>query len=275
MEGSHDEFQTSPEDGQIALFVAADEKMPPIRILTRRREELSGCRILVSLDHWRAHSDLPWGHYVRNLGELGDKKVETSVILHEFGVSHEAFSPSVMACLPPADWKITPQIIAGRADLRHIPVVSIDPPGCKDIDDALHCRPLPNGNFEAGVHIADVTHFCKPGSALDKEASHRCTSTYLVERRLDMLPSLLTTELCSLRSTEDHLAFSVIWEIDPEGQIVDVKFMKSVIRSVASLTYGEAQAMLDDPSTVDEVSASVRQLNVFARLFRQRRIDQV
>ena len=104
-------------------------------------------------------------------------------------------------------WKITEEVVAQRTDLRHIPVVSIDPPGCKDIDDALHCVRLPNGRLEAGVHIADVTFFVHPDTPLDKEAAHRATSTYLVERRLDMLPGLLTTELCSLRANEDHLAF--------------------------------------------------------------------
>jgi exosome complex exonuclease DIS3/RRP44 len=96
------------------------------------------------------------GHYINCIGKDGDKAVETSVLLHEFGVSHEDFSPAVLACLPAADWRITEEIVNenGRKDLRHIPVVSIDPPGCKDIDDALHCVRLPNGNLEAGVHIA-------------------------------------------------------------------------------------------------------------------------
>ena len=90
-------------------------------------------------------------------------------------------------------------------DLRHLPIVSIDPPGCKDIDDALHCIRLPNGNLQIGVHIADVTFFVQPDTALDKEAAFRSTSTYLVEKRLDMLPSYLTTELCSLRSNEGEI----------------------------------------------------------------------
>ena len=177
-------------------------------------------------------------------------------------------------------------------------MVSIDPPGCKDIDDALHCTRLPNGHYEAGVHIADVTHFVAPDSPLDKEAARRATSTYLVERRLDMLPGLLTTELCSLRSKEDHLAFSVLWEMDGEGNIHDVRFTKSVIHSVASLTYDQAQTMLDDPTVPDitdkgpppseggggekqgegeeldrTVGRSVKLLNHFARKLRQRRIE--
>lgn len=153
-------------------------------------------------------------------------------------------------------------------------MVSIDPPGCKDIDDALHCIRLSNGRLEAGVHIADVTYFVHPGTAIDEEAAHRSTSTYLVDRRLDMLPGLLTTELCSLRSKEDHLAFSVIFEMDDNAHIYDVRFCKSVIHSVASLTYDEAQTMLDSPDTdTDKVNQSVNLLNKLARILRKNRID--
>lgn len=264
---------SSLENGCSYTFVPVDRKIPRVRIATRRHDALAGCRLLVAMDSWPATSLYPLGHYVRVLGKDGDKAVETQVLLHEFDVTHEAFTAEVMACLPPSDWKITSDVIAARTDLRHIPVVSIDPPGCKDIDDALHCIRLPNGRLEAGVHIADVSHFVHPDTAIDKEASHRSTSTYLVERRLDMLPGLLTTELCSLRSKEDHLAFSVLWEFDDEGNIYDVRFCKSVIHSVASLTYDEAQAMLDDPGRVDNVSESVRLLNKLARILRQGRIN--
>ena len=256
------------------VFRPVDTRVPPIRIATRRASELQTKRILVTIDTWPADSALPLGHYVYTIGDDGVKDVETQVLLHEFDVPHAEFNADVMACLPPGNWQISEDIIAKRTDLRHIPVVSIDPPGCKDIDDALHCTRLPNGNLQAGVHIADVTHFVHPDTPLDKEAAHRATSTYLVERRLDMLPSLLTTELCSLRSKEDHLAFSVLWEFTPEGDIIDVSFCKSVIHSVASLTYGEAQAMLDAPSDDPKsVSMSVQLLNKLAKILRQRRID--
>eukprot|EP00602_Paraphysomonas_sp_CaronLab_P006700 CAMPEP_0185034340 /NCGR_PEP_ID=MMETSP1103-20130426/24109_1 /TAXON_ID=36769 /ORGANISM="Paraphysomonas bandaiensis, Strain Caron Lab Isolate" /LENGTH=1005 /DNA_ID=CAMNT_0027570957 /DNA_START=192 /DNA_END=3209 /DNA_ORIENTATION=- len=267
-----------------AMFNPVDSKIPRVKISTRRIEELLGKRILVAIDYWPVWSEYPIGHYVRVMGNDGDSEVETQVLLHEFGVPYESFSTEVMACLPPKDWKITEDIIASRTDIRHIPVVSIDPPGCKDIDDALHCRNLPNGNFEVGVHIADVSYFVKPDTAIDIEAAHRSTSTYLVERRLDMLPSLLTTELCSLRSTEDHLAFSVIWEMDRSANIIDAKFFRSVIRSVASLTYDEAQAMLDSDTDVNaaatpadsnlEVVQSVKNLNHLAQLLRSKRIEE-
>lgn len=109
-----------------------------------------------------------------------------------------------MACLPPEDYKIDIENSPGREDLRHLPVLSIDPPGCKDIDDALHCIVLSNGNYQVGVHIADVTHYVKAGTAIDLEAANRSTSTYLVNKRLDMLPGLLTTDLCSLKGNVDR-----------------------------------------------------------------------
>eukprot|EP00903_Cladosiphon_okamuranus_P016114 g14871.t1 len=256
-----------------ALFMPVDRKIPWVRIQTRQRDVLSTKRILVAIDSWPAWCKYPLGHYVKTLGEKGAKATETEVILLEHGIPHETFSGKVLACLPPEDWTITPENSVGRKDLRHLPVLSIDPPGCKDIDDALHARPLGNGNLEVGVHIADVTHFVEAGSALDQEASSRSTSTYLVERRLDMLPGILTETLCSLQPNVDRFAFSVIWEMTPAGEIVDVDFCKSIIHSVAGLTYNEAQVMLDDPNIQDVKAESVRRLNELAKIFRKRRMD--
>ncbi|DAZ98034.1 TPA: hypothetical protein N0F65_004524 [Lagenidium giganteum] len=242
------------------LFVPIDRKIPKIRIHTRQQETLMDKRILVAIDSWPADSKYPVGHYVRTLGVIGDKETETSVLLIEHDIPCDQFSDEVMKCLPPEDWKITEANSTGRRDLRGLPVMSIDPPNCKDIDDALHASVLPNGNLQVGVHIADVTHFVAPGCALDEEAADRGTSTYLVDRRLDMLPGLLTTKLCSLTSTEDHFAFSVLWELrlvgEKEVEIIDVSFCKSIIRSIAALSYQEAQVLLDDPAAGGVLSAS-------------------
>jgi exosome complex exonuclease DIS3/RRP44 len=192
-------------------------------------------RFLVSIDSWPANSKYPLGHYVSTLGEAGDKEVETKVLLHEYKIPFEAFSAKVMACLPDEDYEINMDDAVGRRDLRHLPVVSIDPPGCKDIDDALHCIELPDGNLEigaypvcfgvvlgdpsisdrvllrkhtvTGVHIADVTHFVKAGSPLDEEAANRSTSTYLVGRRLDMLPVRAWMHACLFAAPSVLLTF--------------------------------------------------------------------
>merc|ERR1712232_477288 len=160
---------------------------------------LDGKRIVVVLDGWDRYSHSPRGHWTTVLGNVGDRAVESAVILHEHGVITREFSEAVLRCLPPADFTPGPDDMKDRKDLRNVCVCSVDPPGCKDIDDAVSCEPLPNGNFRVGVHIADVTHFVRPDTAVDREAAERCTTVYLVERRTDMLPGLLTTDICSLR----------------------------------------------------------------------------
>jgi len=154
-------------------------------------------------------------------------------------------------------------------------VCSVDPIGCKDIDDALHCRILPNGNYEVGVHIADVTHFVRPGSEIDKEAARRCTTVYLVEKRTDMLPGLLTENLCSLRGGVERLVFSVIWEIDSHTfKPVNTHFTKSVIKSQAALDYYTAQKMIDDPNDKSELTESLRGLLRIATVLKDRRNEK-
>jgi exosome complex exonuclease DIS3/RRP44 len=151
--------------------------------------------------------------------------------------------------------------MAKRWDLRHLDVCSVDPIGCKDIDDALHCIVLPNGNFEVGVHIADVSHFVKAGTEIDREAARRCTTVYMVDRRTDMLPGLLTETLCSLVCNVDRMSFSVIWEIDSKTyKIKSQKFGKSVIHSKASLNYYKAQEMIDDKKDNSNLTKSLRGL---------------
>ena len=273
-----DTAKNSPLQSRTSLFCPVDRKVPKIRIQTRQRELLEDKRIVVAIDQWPVESKYPLGHYVETIGPIGDKATETQVLLHEYNIPQNEFSDQVLACLPPSDWKITPENSIGRRDLRDLRVMSIDPPGCKDIDDALHVRMLPNGHLEVGVHIADVTHFVPPNSALDLEAADRGTSTYLVERRLDMLPGLLTTELCSLRAHEDHFAFSILWEMDPETfDVVQVDFCKSIIHSVAAMSYGQAQVLLDEPEiksvSNDSNTWSVQQLFRVSQVLRERRMD--
>jgi exosome complex exonuclease DIS3/RRP44 len=267
-----------------AEFIPMNKRIPPILVSSRRLPSLLSFRLLAVIDEWPASSPAPLGHCPKVLGQKGDKEIETKLILFEFGVPNEEFSAEVMSCLPGAgrNWVIpAEEIHQRRTDCRSLPIASVDPPGCKDIDDALHCLPLENGRFQVGVHIADVSHFVLPDTPIDREAAHRSTSTYLVERRLDMLPSLLTTELCSLRGNEDHLAFSVFWEMDEQANIFDVSFKKTIIRSVASLTYDQAQTILDNKQSSDDTTLnhpplvqSIKMLNHFAKILRARRLQQ-
>ncbi|OPL33363.1 exosome rrp44-like complex exonuclease, partial [Mytilus galloprovincialis] len=132
---------------------------------------------------------------------------------------------------------------------------------------------LDNGNLEVGVHIADVSHFIRPGNAMDKEAAKRGTTVYLVDNRIDMVPELLSSNLCSLRSNVERFAFSVLWEMTKEAEIVKTDFTKSIILSKASLTYAEAQMRIDDPAMTDNTTKSLRWLNKLAKILKQRRID--
>lgn len=271
-----DEHELEHPDGTTTcVFFAVDGRVPPILLRTSQRDRLLGHRILVAIDSWPVDSRYPLGHYVKTIGESGNKDVETEVLLHEHNIPCDPFPAKVLACLPPEDYKIDIENSPGREDLRHLPVLSIDPPGCKDIDDALHCVVLPNGNYQVGVHIADVTHYVKAGTAIDLEAANRSTSTYLVNKRLDMLPGLLTTDLCSLKGNVDRYAFSVLWEVTPDADIVDVDFKKTIIHSIAALTYQQAQALIDQPKDdgSDIQAGAVKRLASLARKLRAKRIE--
>uniref|UniRef100_A0A8C5GMY8 Exosome complex exonuclease RRP44 n=1 Tax=Gouania willdenowi TaxID=441366 RepID=A0A8C5GMY8_GOUWI len=256
------------------LFTPADRRIPRIRVETRQSSTLAGQRIMVAIDGWPKDSRYPNGHFVRSLGGAGEKDTEEEVLLLEHDVPHQAFSQAVLSFLPQMPWVITPEDMKQREDLRSLTVCSVDPPGCTDIDDALHCRELENGNLEVGVHIADVSHFIRPGNALDKEAANRGTTVYLCGKRIDMVPELLSSNLCSLRSNVERLAFSCIWEMNNKAEILKTRFTKSVINSKASLTYAEAQMRIDDTSLNDDVTKSLRGLNKLAKIFKRKRIEK-
>ncbi|RAL01010.1 exosome catalytic subunit DIS3 [Aspergillus ibericus CBS 121593] len=264
---------------QNVFVLPMDKRVPKIRVRTRQAGDLLGQRILVTIDAWDRDSRYPTGHFIRSLGELETKGAETEALLLEYDVQYKPFPKAVLDCLPAEghDWRVpaNKEDIGwkGRRDLRDLLICSIDPPGCQDIDDALHARPLPNGNFEVGVHIADVSHFVKPNNAMDLEASLRGTTVYLVDKRIDMLPHLLGTDLCSLKPYVERYAFSVLWEMTPNAEVVSADFTKSVIRSREAFSYEKAQKRIDDPSQKDELTESMRTLLRFSKILRQKRMD--
>jgi exosome complex exonuclease DIS3/RRP44 len=263
---------------QTVFLIPMDKRIPKIRVRTRQAGELVGKRVLVTIDSWDRESRYPVGHFVRSLGELESKGAETEALLLEFDVQYRPFPKTVLDCLPAEghDWKVPASTSdpgwRGRKDLRELLVCSIDPPGCVDIDDALHARRLPNGNFEVGVHIADVSHFVKPNNAMDKEASLRGTTVYLVDKRIDMLPMLLGTNLCSLKPYVERYAFSVLWELDENADIVNANFTKSVIRSREAFSYEAAQIRIDDASHQDDLTNGMRQLMMLSKKLRAKRM---
>ncbi|KAI1499295.1 mitotic control protein dis3 [Biscogniauxia marginata] len=261
------------------FLIPMDKKVPKIRIRTRQAGELLGKRILVTIDSWDRESRHPVGHFVRSLGELETKAAETEALLLEYDVQYRPFPKTVLDCLPKEghDWRVPASTDdpgwKDREDLRGLLICSIDPPGCQDIDDALHARPLPNGNFEVGVHIADVSHFVKPSNAMDTEASIRGTTVYLVDKRIDMLPMLLGTDLCSLKPYVERYAFSVLWELNESADIVNVRFTKSVIKSREAFSYEQAQLRIDDVSQQDDLTQSMRTLLMLSKKLKQKRMD--
>ncbi|TFB04080.1 Exosome complex exonuclease dis3 [Trichoderma ghanense] len=261
------------------FLIPMDKKIPKIRLRTRQVSELLGKRLLVTVDSWDRDSRHPVGHLVRSLGELETKAAETEALLLEWDVQYRPFPKTVLDCLPKEghDWRVPESKEdpgwRDREDLRDLLICSIDPPGCQDIDDALHARLLPNGNYEVGVHIADVSHFVKPANAMDTEASIRGTTVYLVDKRIDMLPMLLGTDLCSLKPYVERFAFTVIWELDENADIVNVRFTKSVIKSREAFSYEQAQLRIDDASQQDDLTKGMRMLLMLSKKLKKKRMD--
>ena len=261
------------------FLIPMDKKIPKIRLRTRQTSELLGKRLLVTIDAWDRDSRHPVGHFVRSLGELETKAAETEALLLEWDVQYRPFPKTVLDCLPKEghDWKVPASTDdpgwKGREDLRELLICSIDPPGCVDIDDALHARKLPNGNYEVGVHIADVSHFVRPANAMDTEASIRGTTVYLVDKRIDMLPMLLGTDLCSLKPYVERYAFSVLWELNDNADIVNVRFTKSVIKSREAFSYEQAQLRIDDKSQKDDLTEGMRALLMLSQKLKKKRMD--
>ncbi|TEB35393.1 RNB-domain-containing protein [Coprinellus micaceus] len=264
---------------QTVFATPVSRLLPRIRMRTRQAPSLIGQKILVTIDRWDVTSRYPEGHFVRALGKVESKEAEQESLLLEFDVPYRPFGKAILDCLPVEgdQWVVPPKSDTNpewkdRVDLRELNICSIDPPGCQDIDDALHARPLPNGNIEAGVHIADVSRFVHPDTAMDNEAAARGTTVYLVDKRIDMLPALLGTNLCSLRPFVERLAFSAVWEMTLDAEIVNVRFHKSVIASKAAFTYEEAQIRKDDANQKDDLTESIRLLNSLAIKLKAKRM---
>lgn len=201
----------------------------------------------------------------KSIGREGEIEVETEGILVENGIDQSEFSDDVVNCLPSVPWKIPNHEFTYRRDLRSYCIFTIDPATARDLDDALHCIKLDEDLYEVGVHIADVSFFINEDNALDKCASERATSVYLVQRVIPMLPRLLCDDLCSLNPAVDRLAFSVIWKIRSNGQIVSEWFGRTIINSVVKLSYDHAQKFIDESDrafSVDEFPPIRREFSV-------------
>lgn len=227
-----------------------------------------GEKALARITEWPQGAKNPIGEVVNVLGKQGENNTEMNAILAEYGFPLE-FPPTVLKESAEISTIITPDDISSRRDFRKILTFTIDPHDAKDFDDAISYKILDNGNVEVGVHIADVSHYVKPATALELEAFERGTSVYLVDRVIPMLPERLSNELCSLKPHEDKLCFSAVFELTPTAQIVHEWYGKTIIHSNRRFAYEEVQDILD--AGQGEMFTELNALNKLAYQLRKER----
>lgn len=256
---------------QHAFLVTDSRKVGPDFYIPLK--ELNGGKdgemVVVQLLRWDDASRQPQGKVLEVLGERGDHDTEIHAILNEYGLPY-AFPEAVEKETEAISETLDPKEIARRRDLRETLTFTIDPVDAKDFDDALSIQPLEEGRWEIGVHIADVTHYVRPGTALEEEAQNRATSVYLVDRVVPMLPEKLSNKVCSLRPNEDKFTFSVLFQMDAEGNVLDRWFGRTVIHSDRRFTYEEAQAVLEGEK--DPLSSELLTMNHMAQALRKARM---
>jgi ribonuclease R len=255
---------------RFAFFIPDDRKMMhdifiPLSDLNGAK---NGIKAIAEITDWPAGAKNPIGRIKNVLGVQGENDTEMNAILAEYGFPL-SFPKEVEYESEEISDAITNEEIARRRDFREMLTFTIDPFDAKDFDDAISFQYLPNGNYEVGVHIADVSHYIQPDSALDKEALDRATSVYLVDRVIPMLPERLSNGLCSLRPKEDKLCFAAVFELDEEAHVVNQWFGKTVIHSDRRFTYEEVQQIIEDKA--GEFDKEILKLNALAYKLRERK----
>lgn len=228
----------------------------------------TGDKAVVKVTEWPDKAKNPIGQVLDILGKAGDNTTEMHAILAEFGLPY-VYPQSVEKAADKIPAEISAEEIARREDFRKVTTFTIDPKDAKDFDDALSIRPLKDGLWEVGVHIADVTHYVKEGSIIDKEAEKRATSVYLVDRTIPMLPERLCNFICSLRPNEEKLAFSAIFDITEKGEVRDSRIVHTVIESDRRFTYEEAQQIIETKE--GDFKDEILILDTIAKALREKR----
>lgn len=230
----------------------------------------NGQKVVVKLMKWEPNLRSPVGEVIDILGDKGNNDTEMHAILAEFGLPYK-YPEQVDAAADKIDAGITPEEVAKRIDMRETTTFTIDPRDAKDFDDALSLRKLKDGLWEVGVHIADVTHYVRPGSIIDKEGRERATSVYLVDRTIPMLPEHLSNGICSLRPDEDKLTYSVIFQMNDQAEIKHYEIAKTVTRSDRRFTYEEAQQVIETGK--GDFKVEILTLDRLAKALRKKRFD--
>ena len=229
----------------------------------------NGNKVVVKMLEWKPGDKNPEGEILQVLGAPGEHETEIHSILAEYGLPY-SFPEEVELDAEKIDRRITEEEVAKRRDMRKICTFTIDPKDAKDFDDALSIQKLDNGNWEIGVHIADVSHYVVPGTMLDDEAYERATSVYLVDRVVPMLPEVLSNDVCSLRPNEDKFTFSAVFEMNDKAEVVNQWFGRTVIHSDRRFTYEEAQERIETQE--GDLTEEILTLDRLAKIMRDKRI---
>ena len=230
-----------------------------------------GDKAVVRIVEWPEEAKNPMGEVIDILGTAGQNNAEMHAILAEFGLPYK-YPQAVEKAAEKISDQISKEEIAKREDFRGVTTFTIDPKDAKDFDDALSARLLENGHWEVGVHIADVTHYVKTESLIDREAFSRATSVYLVDRTIPMLPERLCNQLCSLRPNEEKLCFSAIFELNSHAEVVKSHIARTIIKSDRRFTYEEAQQVIETGE--GDYKEELLALNGLAQQLRERRFKQ-
>ena len=255
-------------------FVIPDSSKMPVDIFVALSDlggAKQGDKVVVKMLDWPEHAKNPSGEIVRVLGRPGENNVEMHAILLDYNLPVD-FPEAVEREANAIPMEISEAEIKKRRDFRDVVTFTIDPIDAKDFDDALSVRKLENGNWEVGVHIADVSHYVKPGSLLEEEAYKRATSVYLVDRVVPMLPEHLSNGVCSLRPNEEKLTYSAVFEIDDEAVVHNQWFGRTVIRSQRRFAYEEAQSVIETGE--GDLKEEILTLNRLARIMRANRFHR-
>ncbi|NLP59086.1 ribonuclease R [Lutibacter sp. B1] len=247
-----------------------------------------GVKVLAKMTDWPDNSKNPFGKIVEVLGKPGDHDTEIHSILLEYGLPYK-FPEKVEAEASKISFDITPYEIEKRRDMRNVTTFTIDPKDAKDFDDALSFKILENGNYEIGIHIADVSHYVQEDTILEQEAYNRATSVYLVDRVVPMLPEVLSNGVCSLRPNEEKLTFSAVFEMNEKAQVINQWFGRTITYSDKRFSYEEAQEIIETKADIvsaeisltgneykveQEIVTSILKLDELAKILRKKRLQQ-
>ncbi|XP_061341904.1 DIS3-like exonuclease 2 [Gastrolobium bilobum] len=243
----HEYIQLTPTDPKFPIMMLLVRELPKCIKKRLKSGDMTVEMDLVAaqIDDWSEESPFPEAHILHIFGQGGEVQSQLDAILFENAICLSDFSPEALSCLPCVPWEVPLKEMQSRINLRNLCIFTIDPSTATDLDDALSIEKLPNGNYRVGVHIADVSYFVAPDTALDSEAQFRSTSVYMLQRKLHMLPALFSENIGSLSPGVDRLAVSMLLDINLAGNVVDRWIGRTVIQSCCKLSYEHAQDIID------------------------------